>query len=101
MGIFYKLIAIVFGFCNLSCYNIAVSKEWTKGDELVYFWTMIAAVVVGVMGFGFHLSADLAGTGELSLERILVFAPVFAPLLYSDLGMLGILVVAVQKKQNE
>jgi len=54
----------------------------------------IAAVLVGILGFGFHLSADLAGTGQMSLERILAFAPVFAPLLFSDLGALGLLVVA-------
>jgi hypothetical protein len=29
-----------------------------------------------------------------SLERLLVFAPVFAPPLFSDLGMLGLIVVA-------
>jgi hypothetical protein len=50
-----------------------------------------------MLGFGFHLSADLAGTGSLSLERILAFAPVLAPLLFSDLGLLGLLVVAQPK----
>jgi hypothetical protein len=97
----YKLIAIVFGiFATSVVITIALSKKWTKQDEFIYFWTMMAAIVVGVMGFGFHLSADLAGTGELSLERMLVFAPVFAPLLYSDLGMLGLLVVAAQIKKQ-
>jgi hypothetical protein len=96
----YKMIAIVYGlFVTAVVITIAVSKQWTKRDEFVYFWTMIAAIVVGVLGFGFHLSADLAGTGELSLERMLVFAPVFAPLLYGDLGMLGLLVVAVQRRK--
>ncbi len=95
----YKLIAIVFGiFATSVVLTIALSKQWTKKDEFVYFWTMIAAIVVGVLGFGFHLSADLAGTGQISLERILVFAPIFAPLLYSDLGMLGLIVVAQRKK---
>ncbi len=98
----YKMIAIVFGlFATSVVLTIALSKQWTKRDELVYFWTMIAAIVVGVMGFGFHLSADLAGTGELSLERILVFAPVFAPLLYGDLGMLGLLVVAIYGRKSQ
>jgi len=50
------------------------------------------------LGFGFHLSADLAGTGAISLERILAFAPVLAPLLFCDLGMLGLLVVAQEKE---
>ncbi len=95
----YKLIAIVFGlFATSVVLTIALSNEWSKKDELVYFWTMIAAIIVGVMGFGFHLSGDLAGTGKISLERMLVFAPILAPLLYGDLGMLGLIVVAQQKK---
>jgi hypothetical protein len=98
---FYKMIAIIFGlFATSVVLYISVAKDWTKGDGLVYFWTMISAVIVGVLGFGFHLSADLAGTGVISMERILAFAPVLAPLLYSDLGMLGLLVVA-QQKSNE
>jgi len=92
---FYKMIPIIFGlFASSVVLYLAVSKEWTRGDENVYLWTMITAVIVGVLGFGFHLSSDLAGTGVLSLERILAFAPVLAPLLFSDLGMLGLLVVA-------
>ncbi len=97
---FYKLIAIVYGlFATSVVVYLAVAKEWTHGDELVYFWTMIAAVVVGVLGFGFHLSADLAGTGVFSMERILAFAPILAPLLYSDLGLLGLLVVAEPRER--
>jgi hypothetical protein len=96
---FYKLIAIVFGvFATSVVLYVSVAKDWTKGDGLVYFWTMISAVIIGVLGFGFHLSADLAGTGAISLERILAFAPVLAPLLFCDLGMLGLLVVAREKE---
>ena len=92
---FYKLIAILYGlFASAVVISLCVSKSWSKGDELVYFWTMILAIIVGVLGFGFHLSADLAGTGTLSLERLLAFAPVLAPLLFCDLGMLGLLVVS-------
>jgi hypothetical protein len=95
----YKLIAIVFGlFATSVVLTIALSKNWSKKDELVYLWTMITAIIVGVMGFGFHLSGDLAGTGKISLERMLVFAPILAPLLYGDLGMLGLIVVARHRK---
>jgi hypothetical protein len=91
----YKLIPIVFGLFSTSVVvTLAISKSWTPGDELTYFWTMIAAIVVGVLGFAFHLSGDLADTGQFSLERILVFAPILAPLLYADLGILGLIVVA-------
>ncbi len=97
---FYKLIAIAFGlFATAVVLSLAVARNWERGDELVFFWTMLLAVVVGTLGFGFHLSADLAGTGQLSLERMLAFAPVFAPLLFCDLGMLGLLVVAQQAQE--
>ena len=96
---FYKLIPIAFGLFSTSVVmTLAVSKTWSRGDELTYFWIMIAAIVVGVLGFAFHLSGDLADNGQLSLERILVFAPVLAPMLYSDLGILGLIVVADEKK---
>ncbi len=98
---FYKMIPIIYGlFAASVVIYLAITSEWTKGDENVYFWTMIAAVVVGVLGFGFHLSADLAGTGTISLERILAFAPILAPLLFSDLGLLGLLVVAEESLQS-
>ena len=95
---FYKLIPIVFGLFSTSVVvTLAVTKNWSHGDELTYFWTMIAAIIVGVLGFAFHLSGDLADNGQLSLERILVFAPVLAPMLFADLGMLGLIVVANEK----
>ncbi len=97
---FYKLIPIVYGlFSTGVVITLAVSKSWSRGDEVTYFWTMIAAVVVGLLGFAFHLSGDLGNTGQFSLERILVFAPILAPLLYCDLGILGLIVVGSEKKE--
>ncbi len=91
----YKLIPIVYGlFATGVVLTLAVRKEWSAGDEITYFWTMILGIAVGILGFAFHLSGDLGGTGQFSIERILVFAPILAPLLYSDLGVLGIIVVA-------
>ncbi len=97
---FYKFIPVVFGlFSTTVVLTLAISRDWSHGDELTYFWTMIAAIVIGVLGFAFHLSGDLADNGQLSLERILVFAPVLAPLLYADLGVLGLIVVANQEDE--
>ncbi len=91
----YKLIPIAYGlFATSVVLTLAVRRSWSKGDEVTYVWTMLAAFVVGAAGFAFHLSGDLAETGKISLERILVFAPVLAPLLFCDLGMLGLIVVA-------
>ncbi len=91
----YKLIPIAYGlFATSVVLTLAVSRRWSRADETTYVWTMLAAFAVGAAGFAFHLSGDLAETGKISLERILVFAPVLAPLLFCDLGMLGLIVVA-------
>jgi hypothetical protein len=91
----YKLIPIACGlFATSVVITLAVSRTWTRGDDVTYAWTMLASMAVGALGFAFHLSGDLGETGRLSVERILVFAPVLAPLLFCDLGMLGLIVVA-------
>ena len=99
----YKMIPIVYGlFATGVVITLAVRREWSGGDEITYFWTMIAGIAVGILGFAFHLSGDLGVTGQFSMERILVFAPILAPLLFSDLGILGLIVVArdVQVQPN-
>jgi len=91
----FKVIPIAYGlFATSVVLSLALRTTWSRGDELTYAWTMVAGFLVGAAGFAFHLSGDLAETGRLSLERILVFAPVLAPLLFCDLGMLGLIVVA-------
>lgn len=93
----YKLIPIAYGlFATTVVLTLAIRRTWSRGDEVTYVWTMAAAFVVGTLGFAFHLSGDLAETGRISLERILVFAPVLAPLLFCDLGLLGLIVVATE-----
>lgn len=64
----------------------------SPADEVTYLWAMLAMIVVGAAGFAFHLSVDLADSGAVSLERMRAFAPIFAPLLYADLGLLGLIV---------
>ena len=98
----FKLIAVVYGiFATAVVLYLSMARRWSHGDQLTYFWTMIAAIIVGVLGFAFHLAKDLTDTGQISLERILVFAPVFAPLLFSDLGILGLLVVSRTSNSGE
>jgi hypothetical protein len=54
--------------------------------------TMILSFIIGLMGFAFHLSADLAGRGIFQWSRVFYQAPGLAPLLFCDLGLWGILV---------
>lgn len=58
---------------------------------------LLAQALVGVLGFGFHIAADLRQPGATLLGRILSGAPPMAPLLFPNLvvlGMIGLWVLA-------
>jgi hypothetical protein len=49
------------------------------------------AMLVGVWGFALHAAADLAGPAASPRDNFVFGAPVFAPLLFPNLGLLGFL----------
>lgn len=97
----FEWIPIVFGtFATVIVLGMAITGRAGRGDEVVYLWTMLLSMVVGVMGFGFHLSRDLADTGAVTLERMRSFAPIAAPLLFCDLGLLGLLIALLPGQEE-
>lgn len=81
MGIFATIILLL----------QAYSKP-EHGLSLLLGTTMILSFTVGLLGFAFHLSADLAGRGSILWSRVFYQAPGLAPLLFCDLGIWGVLV---------
>jgi len=63
-----------------------------RGLSILLGTTMILSFAVGLLGFAFHLSADLAGRGSILWSRVFYQAPGLAPLLFCDLGIWGIMV---------
>jgi len=64
-------------------------------DARLRRWTavvLVLQIVVGIVGAGLHLVADLAPGVEADLASRLIWgAPVFAPLLFVDVALLGFL----------
>ncbi len=54
-------------------------------------WVMFGQIVVGVVGFGFHIMANLEKPMGTLWEDFLYGAPVFAPLLFANLAVLALL----------
>lgn len=52
---------------------------------------MIAQVFVGIVGFAFHVRGNLLSPMEQFLDKFVYGAPVFAPLLFADIAILGLL----------
>ena len=48
-------------------------------------------ILVGMLGSGLHVLQNLTAQGQVVDERFLRGAPVLAPLLFSDIGSIGLL----------
>jgi hypothetical protein len=62
---------------------------------------LLVQAIVGVLGFGFHLAADVRQPGASLLGRILAGAPPMAPLLFPNLVFLGLIGLWVLGKSVE
>ncbi len=65
----------------------------TRTDLALYALSMVLLVVVGVVGAVLHIDVNLTARGTVVGERFLRGAPVLAPLLFADMGTLGLLVL--------
>ncbi len=97
----YKWIPVVFGlFATFVTLGFALASRTGPADQVIYLWTMLASMLVGVLGFGFHLSRDMADTGAITFQRMQTFAPIAAPMLFADLGLLGLLIALLPTSDN-
>ncbi len=83
VGIFSTVVAAGLGFID----------QPSRGDLWIYLLAMLFLIVVGLSGAWLHVQADLTASGSFVPERFLRGAPVLAPLLFSDIGVLGLLVL--------
>jgi hypothetical protein len=58
---------------------------------MVYTVTMLLLIGVGVLGSALHVNANLIAEGTIVGERFIRGAPFLAPLLFSNMGALGLI----------
>jgi hypothetical protein len=81
VGIFATVVAVLLGALN----------NPSRGDILTYFVAMFLMILVGVVGFFLHISEGLTTQGGIVIERFLRGAPPLAPLLFADMGVIGLI----------
>lgn len=69
----------------------ALNRELTAEDVTIYVTAMVLLIVVGMVGAYFHIQADLTSQSTIVPERFLRGAPFMSPLLYSNMGIVGLL----------
>lgn len=80
------VVTAAFGFTFLAMLCVRPKDEalqrWTH-------WVMAMQLLVGILGFGYHLFANLDGPAEVVRDNFIFGAPIFAPLLFANLALLG------------
>ncbi len=81
MGIFGSVTAVV-----LASMDRPASKE-----ILVFIGAMLLMIMIGVVGAILHIHQNLISNGEIVGERFLRGAPFMAPMLFANMGALGLI----------
>ncbi|MCI0643387.1 MAG: hypothetical protein L0346_00690 [Chloroflexi bacterium] len=83
IGIFGAVVAVTLG---------AIDRP-TRADLITYMATMFLLIAVGLVGTVLHVNANLIAEGTIVGERFIRGAPFLAPLLFANMGMLGLIVL--------
>jgi hypothetical protein len=91
IGIFGMVTAVAMG---------AISQP-TRLDLYTYITAMLLLVLAGSIGAWFHVQSNLIAGNTVVIERFLRGAPFLAPLLYTNMGILGLLVLLETSENPE
>jgi nitrate reductase NapE component len=80
-GIFGTVVAVTLG---------SIDRP-TRADLAIYTFTMLLLIAVGVVGAVLHIGDNLTSQGDVVVERFIRGAPFMAPLLFSNMGTLGLI----------
>jgi hypothetical protein len=89
IGVFGTVVAVTLGML----------KSPRRGDLLTYLSAMLLLLVVGIVGVILHILRDLGPDNAIVVERFIRGAPFLAPMLFSDMGALGLLILLDPKEK--
>ncbi|HSB66632.1 MAG TPA: hypothetical protein VLD65_08630, partial [Anaerolineales bacterium] len=69
-----------------------------RSDLLIFVTAMLLLILVGLLGVALHILRNLAMENVIVIERFLRGAPFLAPMLFSDMGALGLVILLEPKE---
>jgi hypothetical protein len=72
----------------------------SREDVIVYAAAMLLLILVGLIGALLHLNTNLIPRGTIVVERFLRGSPLLAPLLFANVGMLGLVVLLDPREER-
>jgi hypothetical protein len=78
-------------FGSIVAVGLGASERPRRADILVFVGAMVLLMLVGVTGAVLHILLNLTAEGAIVGERFLRGAPFLAPLLFANMGALGLI----------
>jgi len=96
-GFYYRIewVAVITGAFGVGFLFIPFVRRVTRPYILCCAAVMVVGAVVGVVGCGLHVAADLGASEPSLFGRVVYGAPVFAPLLFVDMAVLALIGLGV------
>jgi len=91
IGVFATVVALALG----------IIEKPQRSDLLTYILAMGLLVLVGMLGVALHILRNLSMENAIVVERFLRGAPFLAPMLFSDMGTLGLVMLLDPKEIRE
>lgn len=70
---------------------LGVLEKPRRVDYAIYTAAMLSLILLGATGLTLHIHQDLTTTGVIVTERFIRGAPFLAPMLFADMGTLGLI----------
>lgn len=90
IGVYGTVVAIAIGFI----------ERPSRLDVLVFAVAMVLFIVVGLVGWLLHANTNLVGQGVVVVERFIRGSPLLAPMLYANVGLLGLVALLDPREPN-
>ncbi len=91
IGVFAVVATIIYGFL----------EKPSRSDTIVVISAQVGLILVGVIGFLLHIDSGLTTRNLFVPERFLRGAPFMAPLLFADMGTLGLAMLLPMREKRE
>jgi hypothetical protein len=90
----YLWIPVVVGvYATLVSALLGAVDRPNRGDLTIYVTAMLLMILTGLIGLALHVDDNLTSRGQFVLERFIRGAPFLAPLLFANMGSLGLFVL--------
>ena len=84
-------ISVIASAFAVSFLLVAVVRQLDRSLHFACVFVMGLQILVGVLGFALHATADLQGPADSIRDNFIYGAPVFAPLLFANLAILALI----------